>query len=1126
MASEKQQSETSSYSHKADLKESSMKIKENYSPRLAWSCAKRLTGVDAESSGFVSSTLADFTDSPKIGAFVIGVAGGSATGKTTVCNKIIQGLGDCRCVMIALDWFYKGLTVGQDPTTYNFDHPDAFDFELLATCLKNIASGEPIYVPCYDYTTHKRTSESRLVNPGEVVIVEGIQTFYPPEIRNMLHMKIFVDEDPDTCLCRRIRRDVSSRGRTVESVLKQYETFVKPSYEEFIAPTKRYADLIVPRGAENVVAIDLVIKHIALKLRQPDLRRLYPNLVIMGDNPQIQGLHSVFRDRESSREDFIFHADRLIRLVVEEGLGLLPFQQSSVFTPTGEVYHGLRYAADLASVSIMRGGDAMEAGLRAVCKNICIGKMLIAKDPSEPESERQVIYCKLSSGMENKHVFLLDPILGSGKTAIKAVEELLRRGCKEENIIILTLVASSEGIRRCCEHFPQLRLVTTAVDQFRSSEGRVEYSNVETTERKEFPEHVFENGKERFYTYYKEQKVVADNEWPAFVNSLNTPLPACFWISRSHPSGLYFKQLWKYLEEHSIYDKDRELFQEQRPFPLAWYPDELAWCLNLSRQMLRRNEKLSQLHNFIMEQNNAGVINRQEAVSMLPPLVLDLQPGDKVLDMCAAPGSKTAQVLDLLINNFEEMDNEKSMVVANDSNLKRCWMLVHQLKRFSCPFLVITNHEAQKFPLNFRFNKILCDVPCSGDGTLRKSPDLWRRWHADIGMNLHRLQVSILMRGCQLLEPGGRLVYSTCSLNPVENEAVVAEVLRQCSSQVMLISVGNKLRGLKYREGLTYWKVKNNAKDTSFFSSFDEVPLHRRKKIPASLFPQDDLDKLGLKNCVRVLPHDQDSGGFFLAVLEKKLSNDQVDNQEHLASKPSLNKRTGRASRLIADDPFRNLSELSHSLVEDIALFYGIDDQLLKQRLMTRTNDPEKIRKIYYLTEHVKSLVNKSVGNCEDLSIAEEEEHPYRVVHGGLRLLEAMDCNIKLIVPIVWFSRVLDSLLGGKLTVLLFLCFEKTSIRRMNRRVVSISTEETWNFLLSVNQNIRLEDIVFSELRATLQQMKCGSLLLCFRNEHGTDYLTAWLGPTMLSIFVTPEDIMLLRSRWKNNLAFLNEYVS
>ncbi len=165
--------------------------------------------------------------------------------------------------------------------------------------------------------------------------MDRILTFYDKSIRDMLHMKIFVDEDPDICLVRRITRDVENRGRTVESVLTQYTRFVKPSFEEYILPTKRYSDIVVPRGAENLVAIDLIIKHSALKIRQGDMRKLYSNLVVMADSYQARGLLTIIRSRDASREDFVFYSDRLMRLLIEEGLGLLPFERKTVTTPTG-----------------------------------------------------------------------------------------------------------------------------------------------------------------------------------------------------------------------------------------------------------------------------------------------------------------------------------------------------------------------------------------------------------------------------------------------------------------------------------------------------------------------------------------------------------------------------------------------------------------------------------------------------------------------------------------------------------------------------------------------------------------------------------------------------------------------
>jgi len=167
--------------------------------------------------------------------------------------------------MVCLDWYYRGIPEGCDPETYNFDHPDALDFDALYDTLIQMIDRKSVTVPCYDFTTHKR-SGTRRIEAAEIIVVEGILTFYNPLVRNLLNMKIFVDEDSDVCLCRRIRRDVSVRGRSIESVLRQYEQFVKPAYEEFIQPCKRYADIIVPRGGENLIAIDLIVKHIGLRL--------------------------------------------------------------------------------------------------------------------------------------------------------------------------------------------------------------------------------------------------------------------------------------------------------------------------------------------------------------------------------------------------------------------------------------------------------------------------------------------------------------------------------------------------------------------------------------------------------------------------------------------------------------------------------------------------------------------------------------------------------------------------------------------------------------------------------------------------------------------------------------------
>ncbi len=199
-----------------------------------------------------------------------------------------------------------------------------------------------------------------------------------------------------------------------------------------------------------------------------------------------------------------------------------------------------------------------------------------------------------------------------------------------------------------------------------------------------------------------------------------------------------------------------------------------------------------------------------DQVSMIPPLFMDIKPGMKVLDMCAAPGSKTAQLIEL--TSSRDLLNGMAgggMVMANDANRDRAYLLSHQSKRLCAPHLIITHSRAQYFksPKGFLFDRVLCDVPCSGDGTLRKQPIIWSKWSAAEGVGLHPLQVNIARRGLTLTKLGGRMVYSTCSMNPFENEAVVAALLRMFKGTVELVDVSKTLPLLKRRHGLRTWKV-------------------------------------------------------------------------------------------------------------------------------------------------------------------------------------------------------------------------------------------------------------------------------------------------------------------------------
>ncbi|XP_076258910.1 uridine-cytidine kinase isoform X2 [Rhynchophorus ferrugineus] len=206
--------------------------------------------------------------------FLIGVAGGTASGKSTVCKRIMEKLGQAevdskqrQVVCISQDSFYRELTPSEiskaERGQFNFDHPDAFNETLIKDTLTDILAGKMVQVPIYDYRHHSlKKDEVLTIYPADVVLFEGILVFYFPEVRKLFHMKLFVDTDSDTRLARRVPRDINERGRDLDQVLNQYMNFVKPAFEEFCSPTKKFADVIIPRGADNHVAIDLIVHHI------------------------------------------------------------------------------------------------------------------------------------------------------------------------------------------------------------------------------------------------------------------------------------------------------------------------------------------------------------------------------------------------------------------------------------------------------------------------------------------------------------------------------------------------------------------------------------------------------------------------------------------------------------------------------------------------------------------------------------------------------------------------------------------------------------------------------------------------------------------------------------------------
>lgn len=199
---------------------------------------------------------------------IIGVAGGSGSGKTTVVNTISKTLGANKHLLLQHDSYYRDLKhlPFEERIKQNFDHPASLETELLIRHINALSEGYPIEVPQYDFAKHIRKEQTTSVTPKEVILVDGILLFSEPELLELMDVKIFVDTDDDIRLLRRLKRDISERGRSVENVMEQYQKFVRPMHLEFVQPSKRYADVIIPRGGKNKVALDMVLALINEKL--------------------------------------------------------------------------------------------------------------------------------------------------------------------------------------------------------------------------------------------------------------------------------------------------------------------------------------------------------------------------------------------------------------------------------------------------------------------------------------------------------------------------------------------------------------------------------------------------------------------------------------------------------------------------------------------------------------------------------------------------------------------------------------------------------------------------------------------------------------------------------------------
>ena len=199
---------------------------------------------------------------------IIGIAGGTGSGKSTVARNVAQALSAASVAFIDMDGYYRDFShvPFEERRRINWDHPDAFDWELLVAQLTSLLAGEPIDKPVYDFASHTRGARTVRIHAAEVVVIDGILLFADVRARDLCDVKVFVDADADTRLIRRIRRDIAKRGRPLEEILEQYSTTVQPMHLQFVEPSKRYADVIVPRGGHNRIAIEMIVAKIERRL--------------------------------------------------------------------------------------------------------------------------------------------------------------------------------------------------------------------------------------------------------------------------------------------------------------------------------------------------------------------------------------------------------------------------------------------------------------------------------------------------------------------------------------------------------------------------------------------------------------------------------------------------------------------------------------------------------------------------------------------------------------------------------------------------------------------------------------------------------------------------------------------
>ncbi|KAK2197066.1 bifunctional SAM-dependent methyltransferase RsmB-NOP2-type/RNA (C5-cytosine) methyltransferase/S-adenosyl-L-methionine-dependent methyltransferase superfamily [Babesia duncani] len=487
-----------------------------------------------------------------------------------------------------------------------------------------------------------------------------------------------------------------------------------------------------------------------------------------------------------------------------------------------------------------------------------------------------------------------------------------------------------------------------------------------------------------FEKYYKAQHLVPLEEWESFMECNRRRLPISF---RMNTSTILWSETLAILKEASQTCAETALSPCLSHVPEYLEKDEcIYYCMQANKSDLKNTNPYKHFRDILISEDSRGSLTRQEVTSMIPVLFLNPQPHENILDACAAPGMKFLQIIDTVTSRAMASKggvadfSKLGMIIGNDSCQLRLSTLGHHVKSLGYPNIAITNFDASLFPQLYTddgkrlmFDKILADVPCTCDGTLRKSLDIWKNWTPMWGVGMHRLQLSILKRCLELLKPGGLLIYSTCSLNPLENEAIANYIVSQGQTENIFLEQLPKLEGIRMRPGLTTWRVPNP--DGGFIDTFTQ---EQSSRLVPTMFPTETWTPAEAAKVARILPHDSDTGGFFICAIRKllKAEHDSKDCPEHQkvvnvqehetstkASDKDIAKRKRGAKLLHHHDLWSRVA--SRQELEATANFYGIDPDWFAKHLVIKRDSGQSLHLVGEslarpLLRRVKQVGNES----------------------------------------------------------------------------------------------------------------------------------------------------------------------